>query len=195
MLRDSVGMWPFRNSKTARRENVVRFVLDAATLAFGRYLAGGRLVRAMQLDAFVLGYVLARLRGLAAYASADARLPDEAAALSELALSTFFGHDACNLALQAESAAAGAERERYLAGASDGQAQCDYLFGARDVREHPLYPAASQRERSAAAAMPGNTFNGSAAAIAHHLEYFTFEAYFDREHPLTAPAHVCPSVA
>jgi len=188
-------MWPFRNSKTARRESVVRFALDAATLAFGPYLARGRLVRAMQSDAYVLGYVLARLRGLTAYASADARLPAEAGALSELVLSTFFGPDAPDAVGRADHIATGAERERYLAGANDGQAQCDYLFGTREVREHPHYCAALQRERSAAAAMPGNAFNGSAAAIAHHLEHFTFAAYFEREHPLAAAAHACPSAA
>jgi len=186
-------MWPLWNSKAARRENVVRFAFDAATLAFGALLADDRLVRAMRNDAYVLGYVLARLRGLTNAAAADARLGNESAALNERVLCAFFGEAAA--ALSAAAAVQPSERARHLAGASDGFAQCDYLFGARDVREHPYYPEALLRERAAAAAMPGNRFNGTSAAIAHHLEHFTFMRYVEHHHPPVVPARACSSAA
>jgi hypothetical protein len=185
-------MWPFANSKTARRESVVRFALDAATLAFGAYLAGGRLARAMQSDAYVRGYVLARLQGLTHHAAVDARIAAETAALSRLVHCAFFGADAC---MPTAAPFTSAERERWLAGTDDGARHCGYLFGTRDVREHPRYADALQRERSAAAAMPGNRFNGCDAAVAHHLEHFTFAAYFEREHPLIPAPRICSSAA
>ena len=187
-------MWPFGNSKAARRASVVRFALDAATLAFGAWLADGRLVRAMQSDPYVLGYVVARLQGLVRHAAGDAGLGGEAAALGALAQRALFG-DAADAVLAAATPSDGVGHERWMAGTDDGRAQCAYLFGALDVRDHPRYADAAQRERSAAAAMPDNRFNGSDAAVAHHLEHFTFAAYFERNHPLAAASGVCNSVA
>lgn len=188
-------MWPFGNSKTARRESVVQFALDAATLSFGTWLADGRLVRAMQADPYVLGYVLTRLQGLVRHAAIDAKLADESATLGELALHAFFGTAAQLLPAAAAAPVQAAGRERWLAGIQDGSAQCEYLFGVRAVRDHPHYADAAARERLAAAAMPANRFNGSDAAVAHHLEHVTFAAYFEREHPPIPAAHACSSAA
>ena len=188
-------MWPFGNSKAARRESVVRFALDAATLAFGAYLADGRLARAMQSDAYVRGYVLARLRGLTRHAAIDARIGTESAALEPLVQRAFFGAEADAVFADTAMPLNPAEHGRWQAGTDDGILQCDYLFGARDVREHPRYAEAAQRERSAAAAMPDNRFNGCDAAVAHHLEHFTFAAYFECEHPLNPATRICNSAA
>lgn len=184
-------MWPFRQSKTARRERVVQFALDATTLSFGDYMAGRQLVQAMHADPYLLGYLLVRLQGMTRYACLDAHLSDEAGALAKLVLVGFFGADCAALLARAETVTNGAPpaRERYFAGANDAQIQCDYLFGAREVSEHPRYAEAVRRERSAAAAMPGNRFNGTPAAIAHHLERCTFPEYLARAQPCAdAPA-------
>ena len=159
------------------RADVRRFAFDAAVLAFREIIPHAQLVRAMQADAYVLGYVLARLAGLITHACADAGLQIDTDALCEAVQRDFLGANAPILLAQAAILAGDTE---YRAGRRDGQEQCDFLFGKRDVRAHPRYADAVALERMVSALRPGTRFRGADVAVAQQLEKYTFGVYLLR---------------
>jgi hypothetical protein len=173
-------MWWIAKRRKCR--DATQFVVDASRLAFARYLPDGRLARAMHADPYVLGYVVARLHGMAQRACEAAGIAAEVPQIVDAAGKILFG--ACYRALRDTMLCAALlpEDGAYGEGLRDGRTQCDYLFGARDVTQHPRYrDAAAGTPERMDASVPA-WFAGSAAQVAQHLEVFTFGRYFEHRY-------------
>ena len=169
------------DKRSQQREDVLRFVVDAADLAFTPILDVDALACVMCADPYVLGYVVARLFDLTAYACAEKNLQRHRKALMEEATQRFLKAQypsVCDAVANLRET----HRPRYLQGAADGQRHCEYLFGERDVRQHPNYRDATARESSNAERMPGRRYSGSSEAVAHEVEYFTLRSYLIVHH-------------
>ena len=168
---------------------VIQFVVDAADIAFTPILPVDSLADAMCADPYVLGYVVARLLGLTACACASSNHSADYQKLMEQAAQRFLGAH-YQRACSSMAALDEARQDRYRHGFANGQLHCEYLFGTRDIRQHADYRVAVARERVRSTAMPGRRFSGSASAIAHELEQFTFGRYLRTHH-----AHRMPDAA
>lgn len=176
-------MWHFLRSRERRRGEAVDLVVDAMRLAFGDSLASGRLARAMRSDDYVCGYVVARLHALVDGACRRTRADARREEIFDQAARRFFGADHAALRSRVARPANAGTCAAWVEGTRDGQAQSDYLFGRRDVREHPAFAEAVAIERASAALFPRNRCNGSDAAIAQHIEMLTFGGYLRSRHP------------
>src|SRR5579871_6969259 len=114
-------MWWIAKRRKCR--DATRGVVDDFRLAFEPYLPDGRLARAMHPDPYVLGYIVARLHGMAQRACETQGVLDEMAHVVDGAGSVVFGARYVALRDTMLCAALLPEDGAYGEGLRDGRAQ------------------------------------------------------------------------
>ena len=140
-------MWWIAKRRKCRE--ATRGVIDDFRFAFAPYLPDGRLARAMHADPYVLGYIVARLHGMAQRACESHGILDEMAQVVDCAGDAVFGARYSALRDTMLCAALLPEDGAYGEGLRDGRTQgrcargVDARRGDRDAAADDLTEAAA----------------------------------------------------
>jgi hypothetical protein len=176
-------MWPFGKNTARKRADAVNFCVEATRAAFGPYYGGGRLLAAIKGDPYVAGYMLHRILSFAAWAvkenglyaqdinpimdNASARLfKDELQDVSN-AMSFFKADDL--------------SKSQFAKGTADAMLFNDYLSGAKDIHEHPLFDRIVKHAGQVASASTGPRDFFTEYIMA--FQYLTFGRYWQDNYP------------
>jgi len=143
-------MWWIAKRRKCRE--ATRGVVDDFRFAFAPYLPDGRLARAMHADPYVLGYIVARLHGMAQRACESHGVLDEMAQVVDSAGDAVFGARYGALRDTMLCAALLPEDGAYGEGLRDGRAQGRCASGGTGAAHHDRAAAADDGTEAAALA-------------------------------------------
>ena len=170
-------MWWIAKQRKCRE--ATRGVVDDFRFAFAPYLPDGRLARAMHADPYVLGYIVARLHGMAQRACESHGVPGELTQVVDSAGGTVFGARYVALRDTMLCAALLPEDGAYGEGLRDGRAHGRGASG--DGSAALRDPAAATDDITEAAALARVRRVGF---VPPSSEASAFGRYFTHRHPV-----------